>query len=171
MVQLALLVAAGLVLFVFESFVPKPLPWLRLGLANVATLVALCLFGIREAFIVASMRALLGSFVVGGLLNPAFLFSLLGGLMSAASMALIYFYFKGVFSIIGVSIWGALAHNTTQLIVATTVFVRRWELMYFLPFFLVSTVATGFLTGLLVSLFMERMSGRRSIRFSVNSDM
>ena len=167
--RLALLVAAGLVLFVFESLVPKPLPWLRLGLANGVTLLALYLFGIREALIVASMRAVLGSLILGGLLNPSFFFSFLGGLMSAVLMAVTYSYFRGLFSVIGVSIWGALAHNMTQLALALAVFVQRWELIYLMPVFLLSTVVTGFLTGLLVSLFMQKIRLSQSFPISVKS--
>ena len=155
LVHVALLVAAGLALFVFESSIPKPFPWLRLGLANVATLVALYLFGVKEALIVAGLRALLGSVIVGGLFNPAFLFSLLGGLISAVWMACVYTCCHGIFSIIGVSIWGALAHNLTQLLLAMALFIHRWELLYLMPLFLLSTVVTGFFTGCVVFLLLR----------------
>lgn len=159
-VRLALLVAAGLTLFVFESSIPKPLPWLRLGLANVATLLALYLFGVKEALIVASLRALLGSVIVGGLFSPSFLFSFLGGLFSAGLMAFVYTYLDEIFSVIGVSIWGALAHNVTQLALAMAIFVHRWEMLYLMPLFLVSTVVTGFLTGFVVFLLLLKFSQR-----------
>lgn len=158
MIRLALLVAMGLALFVFESMIPRPLPWLRLGLANIATLMALYLFGVKEAFIVAMMRAVLGSLVVGGLFNPSFLFSFLGGFVSAGMMAFMFSFFKGTFSVVGVSIWGALAHNFAQLALAITLFVHRWELLYLLPLFLLSTVATGFFIGVLVFLLLQRTS-------------
>lgn len=157
-VHLALLVAVGLALFVFESSIPRPLPWLRLGLANVATLMALSLFGTKEAFVVAMMRPVLGSLIGGAFLNPSFLFSLLGSLVSAGIMAFVFNFFKGVFSVVGVSIWGALAHNLAQLALAISLFVHRWELFYLLPLFLLSTVVTGFSTGVLVFLLLQRTS-------------
>ena len=157
-VRLALLVAMGLALFLFESTIPRPVPWLRLGLANVATLMALSLFGLREAFVVAVLRAVLGSMIVGGLLNPSFVFSLLGGLVSATMMALVVRFSGGVFSVVGVSVWGALAHNLSQLALAIIVFVRRWELLSLVPLFLLSSVGTGFFTGVVVFLLLERLS-------------
>ena len=157
-VRIALLVAVGLAIFLLETAIPKPLPWLRFGLANTATLLALYLFGAREAVLVALLRSVIGSFLFGGVFNPAFLFSFFGGLISAGLMALIYIFFKDVFSIIGVSIWGALAHNTVQLVLALVLFVHRIELLYLFPVFLLTAVATGFLTGLLGSFLLRPLS-------------
>ncbi len=156
-VQLALLVAVGLVLFVFESFIPRPLPWLRLGLANIATLLALYLFGVREAFMVAIARAILGSLSFGGLFTPSFVFSFVGGVASTAAMAIFFRYLKNVFSVIGISLWGALVHNMVQLVLAMTLFVRRGELISLLPLFLCMTVVSGFSTGLIVYLLLGRI--------------
>jgi heptaprenyl diphosphate synthase len=157
MVRLALLVAAGLILFVFESFIPRPLPWLRLGLANVATVLALYLYGVREAFVVAIARAVLGSLSVGGFLTPTFLFSLIGGLMSVATMAIIFRLLRRIFSVVGVSVWGAFAHNMSQLALAIALFVRRWELVHLLPLLLLATVVTGCFTGMVVSFILQRV--------------
>lgn len=157
-VRVALLVAVGLAIYVLEQSIPKPVPWLRFGLANSATLLALYLFGVKEAIFVAGMRAVLGSFLLGGVLNPAFLFSFFGGLISAACMAVVFSFFRKVFSVIGVSVWGALTHNLAQLAVAMLLFVHRIELLYLIPFFLLTAVVTGFLTGLLVFFLLRPLS-------------
>ena len=43
--RLALVAGTALVLFVIEAAVPRPLPWMKLGLSNGAVLLALMLFG------------------------------------------------------------------------------------------------------------------------------
>jgi heptaprenyl diphosphate synthase len=158
MVRIALLVAMGLALFVFETAVPRPLPWLRLGLANSATLLALFLLGVKEAFVVALVRSVLGSFIVGGLFNPSFVFSFCGGLASVSVMAIVFSYFRGIFSVVGISIWGAFVHNIVQLTMAMFLFVHRWELLLLLPYFVFSTVATGFFTGILIFFLFKRIA-------------
>ena len=42
--RLALVAGTALVLFVIEAAVPRPLPWMKLGLGNGAVLLALMLF-------------------------------------------------------------------------------------------------------------------------------
>ncbi|UCE17400.1 MAG: Gx transporter family protein [Gemmatimonadota bacterium] len=163
-VRIAFLVTVGLALFVLETAVPRPLPWLRVGLANSATLLALFLLGVREAFVVALVRSVLGSFIVGGLFNPSFVFSFFGGLASVSVMAIVYAYFRGIFSVVGISVWGAFVHNIVQLTMALFLFVRRWELLFLLPYFVFSTVATGFLTGILIFFLLKRIAGAEHVR-------
>ena len=43
--RLGLLASAAVVLFVFESLAPRPLPWMKLGLGNLPVVVALWIFG------------------------------------------------------------------------------------------------------------------------------
>jgi heptaprenyl diphosphate synthase len=154
----AFLVAVGLALFVFETAIPRPLPWLRLGLANSATLMALFLFGVREAFIVAVMRSVIGSLIVGGLFTPSFVFSFFGGLASVGVMAIAFSYFRRFFSVVGVSVWGAFFHNIMQLTLALTLYVQRWELLFLVPYFVFSAVVTGFFTGILVFFLLRHIA-------------
>ena len=46
---LALIVALGIVLQRFEALIPLPSPWIKLGLANVMTLVTMVFYGFRDA--------------------------------------------------------------------------------------------------------------------------
>jgi len=47
--RLGLLTAMALVLFLVEAALPRPLPWMKLGLGNAAVLAALLLFGAGPA--------------------------------------------------------------------------------------------------------------------------
>ena len=147
MVHLAFVASVGLILFVFEGVVPRPLPWLKIGLGNVASLLALFMYGAGGAFAVTVIRVFLGSVLIGTFLSPGFLLSSGGGMASWAAMVLIHRGWPKGFSVVGVSIWGALAHNLTQLTLAHLLLVRSRGIWTLLPMFLLSGVATGFVTG------------------------
>ena len=108
----AVLTALALALSVAEGLVPLtilfPLPGLRLGLANLVTVYALCRLSGREALLILAARCLLGALLGGNLMALAF--SLTGGLLALGVMALLLRC--SFLSLFGVSIAGAAAHNT-----------------------------------------------------------
>jgi heptaprenyl diphosphate synthase len=110
-VIMALMVALRVILHRLEALLPLPTPWVKLGLANLMTLVALFYLGTREAFIVTLLRVILGSILAGTFLGLAFFLSLAGGLAGTAIMCGIYNRGKGPFSFVGVSICGAYTHT------------------------------------------------------------
>ena len=155
--RLSLLVGLGLILFLFETFIPRPLPWLKPGLAHVATLVALYAYGNRAAFIVVIMRIILGSIILGTLFNPAFILSFCGGLSATFFMAFTKQYFSLIFSIFGISIIGATIHNLTQLLLVELIIVQRIEIFYLTPVMILSAVFTGFVVALVSHLIISKI--------------
>lgn len=83
----AVLTALALALSVAEGLVPLtilfPLPGLRLGLANLVTVYALCRLSGREALLILAARCLLGALLGGNLMALAF--SLTAGCWPLAS--------------------------------------------------------------------------------------
>ncbi|MCL4491649.1 MAG: Gx transporter family protein, partial [Nitrospirae bacterium] len=78
--RVALLSSYALALHGFETLIPSPIPWLRLGLSNIVTLVTLYQYGMKPALMVTLIRVVLGSLFLGTFLGPAFFLSLGGGL-------------------------------------------------------------------------------------------
>jgi len=154
--RMAILVAAGSVLFLFESTIPRPLPWLKPGLSNLVTLIALCLYGFRAAFLVMFLRVILGALILGTLFNPAFLFALGGGIVSTTLMALAYPHSRKIFSLIGVSLIGAFSHNLTQLCLAAFLVIHRTQVFYLLPIMLWSSLFSGFLVGIFAHFIVQK---------------
>ena len=74
---LSLIVALGVVLHRLEILIPLPSPWIKLGLANVMTLVTLIFFGLRDAVTVTLLRIMLGSIIGGTFLSPTFFWACL----------------------------------------------------------------------------------------------
>jgi len=144
--NLALLVSIGLVLSIIESTFPPllPLPGARLGLANIATVIALYLFGPSMALEVTVLRCVIGGLLRGSVVGLFLSFS--GGLVSTLVMIVLYMLLGDQMSIIGVSVAGAVAHNATQL-AAAFLLVGHASLFNFLPYLTLIAVPTGLFVG------------------------
>ncbi len=154
----ALLAAFGLVMFLFESALPRPLPWAKPGLANIATLLALYALGPRSAWAVTLIRVSVGSFVIGTFFSPGFWLSLAGGVLSCAAMIALRRYASRWFSVIGLSLAGALAHVLAQITLAGILIVQRLEILYLLPLMLWPALAAGLIVGIAAFLLLERFA-------------
>lgn len=149
----AVLTAMALALSYLENLFPLalaiPIPGVKLGLANIVTVFALYALGPAQALMILAARCLLGAMFAGN--ANALLFSLLGGF--AAMLAMILLVRLERFSVYGVSIGGAAAHNCGQMAAAVLTLGSAAPL-YYLPVLLAVSLAAGALTGLVAgSLF------------------
>ncbi len=149
----ALLVSLACVLQISEALIPHPIPGLRLGLANVITLIALVTMGFGYALEITVLRALLSSFIMGTFMSPAFILSFSAGVVSTFVMGFFYWlsclYKRRRISIVGISVLGALAHNLTQLYLAYLILVKHPGIFVFVPWLCIGAVVMGWLTGVL----------------------
>jgi heptaprenyl diphosphate synthase len=153
---LGVLVAMAVALNVLERSLPSPLPWVRLGLANLLTLIAILTVGWRAGFVVTLLRVVIASLLFGGFFGPSFMLSLGGGLTATAVMSLMSRWVWVFYSPLAVSVAGAFAHGFAQVLVLRVVLVRTWEILYLLPWVLLPAVLSGVATGLLANLILLR---------------
>ncbi len=155
-VLLAILVAQALILSIIESALPIPqiAQGVKLGLANIVTMITIVLLGPREAFVVVAVRCLLASFFGGGPI--VFFFSISGGILSTVVMVILYKTMSRVLSIIGISIAGAVAHNIGQIIAAALV-MRELAVAAYLPILLVSGIIMGCFVGICSNLLVKAL--------------
>ena len=104
-----------------KAYIPNPLiaifPGAKLGLSNIITLISLIILGIKDTFIILTVRIILSSIFTGPI---SYLLFSIGG----AYLSLIFMYLASKvkdLSIIGVSIIGAIGHNIGQLLVASLI--------------------------------------------------
>ncbi|MFQ5905666.1 MAG: Gx transporter family protein [bacterium] len=154
--RLSLLIALALALYTLESLLPRPLPWLRLGLSNALVLAALLIYGLRLALVVSVSRTLLGSLLIGSFLGPGFVLSISAGVVSCVAMGTASFLGRKALGTTGISVFGALAHNFTQLGLAYLLFIRRLEIFMLTPLFLLLSVGTGIVTGVAAHFLCQR---------------
>ncbi len=154
---LALFAALAVAVHALEVLMPTPLPWFRLGLANVLTLVALFLYGGRAAWTVSLTRVGLGSLVMGRLFGPGFWLALAGAVCATGVMILAWRWWRRWFGPIGISLLGAVGHVCGQLLIAWLLLVRHAGIWQIFPLFLLMAVLTGLLTGWIAVVLLERL--------------
>ncbi len=153
----AILVSIALVLSLVERWIPLhlivPVPGLKLGLANVVTLFALLRLGVADAFLILLTRSL----IMGGILGPmTLMLSLSGGFLAFLIMWLLSRWEGKVFSVIGLSLAGAAAHNFGQVAMAGLILSEPLLLLTYLPPLLFTSLGTGTLTGIAAMPVIER---------------
>jgi len=150
-----LLIALAFILSYIETLIPMlvPVPGIKLGLANLVVLTALYVMGVKQALILSILRIVLVGFTFGS--PSTMIFSLAGGLLSWLMMSL-FRKFK-LFSLVGVSILGGIAHNIGQIAVSIVV-VDNINIIYYLPILLISGVVTGTLIGILGAMIVKRLN-------------
>jgi heptaprenyl diphosphate synthase len=146
MVFLSIMISISIVVSIVEAQISTVLfiiPGVKLGLANIITLIVLYIYGKKDAFIVLMLRILLVALIYSAM--PAPLMSLAGGLCAFGTMIL-FQRFKNL-SVISVSVAGALAHMVGQI--AMAIFILQTELLIlYLPYMMILSVPTGIFTGI-----------------------
>ena len=129
-----LLIALAFVLSYVETLFPVYLgaPGVKLGLANLVTVIALYGLGVKEAFAINVVRVLLSGFTFGN--------------MSSI-----------LFGMAGISIIGGVAHNIGQFLVAAFV-TKTFGVFSYLPVLLIAGTVAGALIGLLGGIILKRIS-------------
>jgi len=147
---LAFLTALGVILNLTELFIPRPLPWIKFGFANIISLFLIIVAEIKDVFCVLFLRIILSSIFAGKLFGPGFILSISGGTLSTFVMIIVYKSLNKIFSLIGISILGAITHNLGQLLAAYFLFLKEKNIFYILPLLLIPAFITGFINGLIL---------------------
>jgi heptaprenyl diphosphate synthase len=152
---LALLGAFCLFLSTIEYMIPKPLPFMRIGIANLPLMLALDIFPFHTFLILAAIKIIGQALITGTLFSYIFLFSLTGTLLSAVAMYALRRLLGQRVSFIGIGTLGAVVSNSSQLALAWF-FIFRNSVRYIAPVFLVAGLITGITLGLFCELFSQR---------------
>ena len=153
-----LLTAAALAVFVLEAQLPPltAIPGIKPGLSNVFTLFAMELLGLWWALGLLIVRIVLGTLLTGQ--TMAFFYSLTGGLLAFAVMALLRRPLKNDRLWVR-SVFGALGHNAGQL--CTAVLLTKVSAVWFYaPVLLAAGIVTGAFTGLCAQMVLARRKRR-----------
>lgn len=147
MIFISILVSIGLALSVLESAIPLPIamPGAKLGLSNMVVLVTIIVFGFKDGLKVAMLKSAVLMLITGSI--SSFIYSLSGAILSAIMMYLSYRYMSKIFSLIGVSIIGALSHNFAQVSIASLM-MNNLRIYTYLPFLMIMSLFTGYFVGL-----------------------
>lgn len=144
--ELALLATIALTIFIIELRIPNPfpIPGIKLGMANIITVYALCRYRAGEVLMILLTRIVLGALFAGSVMS--LFYSLVGGMFCLAGMLLLRHVIpeQGIWF---ASVIDTVLHNAGQIAAAVLVTGTAGVIAYF-PVLLVSGCLAGLFTGL-----------------------
>ncbi|AGT43727.1 Gx transporter family protein [Treponema pedis] len=145
-----------------ELMIPKPVPFFRIGLANLPILLGIDIFSF-PAFCALLFIKVLGQAIISGtLFSYVFLFSLLG----TFGAGLLMYSMRGIprkaVSFIGISIAGAFISNFVQTVLAI-LFIFGKSARYIIPPLFFAGIITSFFLGLFANEFTQNSSWYENI--------
>ncbi len=155
LVLISVMASLSLGLYALESLIPPiiAVPGVKLGLANVITLVCIYIIGTKNALAVLLLRIFLSAIIFG---QPVSLtFSLFGGLLSFFAMAVL----KRLLceeNIWAISVFGAFFHNLGQII-AAVIITGEITVAYYFLILIISSVITGVFTGICAEYAVKKL--------------
>ncbi|WP_459128705.1 Gx transporter family protein [Guggenheimella bovis] len=153
---MSILITIALVLGYMERFLPvSGIPGVKLGLANIVSLIGIIVLPFRQVLIVVVLRVVMLSFFGGSAVS--FLYSFSGGVLALIVMYLLVRFGRKIFSFVGISIIGAFAHNTAQMIVLGILMKSFFIPLNYYPLLILASVVTGAVTGFVTSTFFSHI--------------
>lgn len=153
--RIALLGACALFLSTIEFLIPKPLPFMRIGLANLPLMVGLGIMSPAHYLLLVLLKIVGQGLVNGTLFSYIFLFSAGGSLASACIMFLLFRVGGKGISYVGISAAGAFTSNITQLVMARFLVFGSGIWLVAPPFLIMGLVSSVILGG-----FVNSFTGR-----------
>lgn len=152
--RVGLMTSLALIFSYVEAIIPynPGIPGIKLGIANVVTVIALYKFGPKDAAAVSVIRIVLAGLLFNGLFGM--LYSLAGAVLSLAGM--IALKKTDLFSVIGVSMAAGVLHNLGQLLVAAAL-IEDLRIFFYFPVLLFSGIAAGILVGIISTLVLRTL--------------
>ncbi|MFH2114464.1 MAG: Gx transporter family protein [Spirochaetota bacterium] len=152
----AFLAALAFFLSTVEYMLPRPVPFMRLGLANLPLLFAVDLLPFGPYMVLALVKVIGMSLLTGSLFSYVALFSLAGTLASALVMRGLRKLIGSLqLSYLGLCVAGAMASNLVQVALAR-VFIFGPSARFMLPAFLGLGLVSGIALGLFAQTFASR---------------
>ena len=149
-----MLIALAIVVNVAENaFLPDLPLGIKFGLANIISLITINLFSYKEMITVNIMRVVLANLITGTIFGTKFFISLGGIILSSVSLIITK---KLDSSVIFASIVSAFFHMTGQIIVVCFIY-NTASMVLSLPLYIVSSVGTGVLTGVIAKEVLKRV--------------
>jgi heptaprenyl diphosphate synthase len=149
---LAVLAAVAMFFSTLEYLIPKPVPFFRVGLANLPILLVIRFFRPRDVLKLTLLKVLGQGLINGTLASYVFLFSVFGSFASSLVMIGLISLGGRRVSLIGVSTAGAVASNVVQ-VTLSVLFIFGPSSWVIAPPFLILGTAAGIVVGLIAERF------------------
>lgn len=170
MMIIALFGAFCIFLSSIEYLIPRPVPFFRYGLANIAILLVIRVFSFKDILLLSMIKVLGLGILNGTFASYVFVFSLLGTLGAVCSMWGVQRVLGKRLSLLGISVVGALFSNLIQIACAVLyVFgVQAWVIA---PYLLLLGMIASVFIGILAQIYWNKSSVLEQIFLNYNNRM
>lgn len=158
-VRIAVYAALATGLYMAESALPSPMPWLRIGAANIGVVLALYDLGVSAAVATAGIKLLLGSILLGRFLTPFFWLGAAGSLAGLALMVLVKAMLGRLVGPVGASAAGGVGHSLGQLAVARLLLLPGPVAAALVPVMVLTGTVSGAAVGIIARLVQRQLTG------------
>lgn len=141
---ISFMVVLSLVVSLLESYIPIPIPGVKLGISNIVIINAMIILGYRYSILISLVKSLILVLLIASPIS--FFYSFLGALSSITIMYFALKFLNKFLSIIGISVLGSVSHIFTQILVAS-IFLNTRVVFYYFPILGIIGVFTGVLVG------------------------
>lgn len=160
--RIYVLAAFSLFLAAVEYMIPKPLPFMRLGLANLPILISLVIFSPRQVLLLTLYKVIGQGLLQGTIFSYIFLFSVAGSFAGSLAMIAIHKFLGRWTGLIGISVCGAFAGNMVRLYLASHVLFGE-QVWIMAPPFLILGLLSSLMLGALAAKFAKDSEWCRKI--------
>ncbi|MBN2586712.1 MAG: Gx transporter family protein [Candidatus Fermentibacteraceae bacterium] len=136
---------------VIENLLPRPVPFIKPGLANIVTVAAVARYGMLTGLRVNILRTTGAALFTGSLATPTYVLSLAGGVASAMVMGAS----RRLLSVTGISVAGSLASLWIQLVLASVLLPGLPAASILLPLS-VWGFLSGAVTGIIAAVLLRK---------------
>lgn len=150
--HIALMASLALIFSYVEAIIPynPGIPGVKLGIANIVTVIALYKYGWKDAAAVSVIRIVIAGFLFNGIFGM--LYALAGAFASFVGMAMLKK--TKIFSVVGVSMAGGVLHNLGQLLVAAAL-IEDLRMFFYFPVLLFSGIVSGIAIGIAATMILK----------------
>lgn len=153
--SLSLLIALALIFSYVEAVIPynPGIPGVKLGVANIVTIIALYTYGNKDAFIVNIVRVFIAGLLFNGIFGACY--AMAGAMVSLIGMIILKK--TKLFSVVGVSMAGGVLHNLGQLLVAAFL-ISDLKIFFYFPVLMFSGIIAGIAVGIASTVVLARLN-------------
>ena len=149
-------------LSMIEYAIPKPIPFMRLGIANMGIMLSLYVLPIRQVLFLTLIKVFLQALISGTFFSYIFVFSLIGSFSSVFAMLFCKYIFKSKISFLGLCLSGALANNLSQILLSYLMIFKS-STSFIAPILLISGFISSIVLGTLTQKFVSGSSWYKMI--------
>lgn len=149
-------------LSMIEYAIPKPIPFMRLGIANMGIMLSLYVLPIRQVLFLTLIKVFLQALISGTFFSYIFVFSLIGSFSSVFAMLFCKYIFKSKISFLGLCLSGALANNLSQILLSYLMIFKS-STSFIAPILLISGFISSAVLGTLTQKFVKDSSWYKMI--------